>query len=134
MAKKPSPQPSTKVGSRSRRKSGARGSESFASRSGKKVTEDASRRKQKRPPIAPLIVGIGASAGGFEAFNQILRALPGDTGMALVLVQHLDPLHESKLTELLQRVTKTLVKEITHRMAVEPNTIYVIPPNHDVTI
>ena len=53
-----------------------------------------------------LVVGVGASAGGFEAFGDLLVALPVDTGMAFIFVQHLDPTHESKLTELLARTTR----------------------------
>src|SRR5688572_5406660 len=57
------------------------------------------------------IVGVGASAGGLEAFEQLLRALPEDTGMAFVLVQHLAPKHESILSELLGRSTRMPVNE-----------------------
>lgn len=74
------------------------------------------------------IVGIGASAGGLEAFTQMLRALPADTDMAFVLVQHLDPTHASMLTEILSRVTVMPVSEVADQMAVEPNHLYVIPP------
>ncbi|MBP1696641.1 MAG: ATPase [Deltaproteobacteria bacterium] len=80
------------------------------------------------------IVGIGASAGGLEAFTQFLRNLPANTGMAFVLVQHLDPKHESMLTELLSRRTKMPVNEAKDGMAVEPDHVYVIPPNRDMTI
>lgn len=82
----------------------------------------------------PLIVGIGSSAGRFEAFTQLLRRLPGYTGMAFIFVQHLDPEHESHLTDLLQHSTKMRVKEIVAGMKVEPNRVYVIPPGFDVTI
>jgi len=79
--------------------------------------------------IAPFpIVGIGASAGGLEPFGQILRALPADTGMAFVLVQHLDPTHASMLTEILSRATVMPVAEVTDQMMVQPNHVYVIPP------
>src|ERR1051325_3356255 len=74
-----------------------------------------------------IIVGIGASAGGYEAYAQLLENLPTDTGMAFVLVQHLDPVHESKLSELLARATKMPVVEIKNQTVVEPNHIYVIP-------
>ncbi|HTS24533.1 MAG TPA: chemotaxis protein CheB [Bryobacteraceae bacterium] len=75
------------------------------------------------------IVGIGASAGGFEAFRDLLKALPSDTGLALVLVQHLDPEHESMLARLLANATVMPVAEVEEGMAVEPNHVYVIPPN-----
>jgi two-component system, chemotaxis family, CheB/CheR fusion protein len=75
------------------------------------------------------IVGIGASAGGLEAFRQLLGALPIDTGMAFVLVQHLDPYHESILAELLSEATLIEVSEVKGDMRVEPNRVYVIPPS-----
>jgi two-component system, chemotaxis family, CheB/CheR fusion protein len=81
-----------------------------------------------------LIVGIGASAGGLEAFTQLLRHLPADTGMAFVLVQHLDPNRESALTDLLSRVTSLPVREVTKDLPVRPNHIYVIPPNSSLSI
>src|SRR5262245_16227041 len=74
------------------------------------------------------IVGIGASAGGLEAFKALLTHLPPETGMAFVLVQHLDPHHESKLGDLLRAVTTMPVLETTHGMQVRPNHVYVIPP------
>jgi two-component system, chemotaxis family, CheB/CheR fusion protein len=75
------------------------------------------------------IVGIGASAGGLEAFEQFFRAMPHDSGMAFVLVQHLDPTHKSILTDLIRRYTSMNVVEIQDGTKVEPNTIFVIPPN-----
>ena len=91
---------------------------------------------EKKSPIAkPLtIVGIGASAGGLEAFTQLLRNLPANTGMAFVLVQHLDPKHKSMLTQLLSLRTKMPVNEARHGVAVEPDHVYIIPPNMDMTI
>src|SRR5256886_2251845 len=80
------------------------------------------------------IVGVGASAGGFEAFTQLLKALPSRTGVACVLVQHLDPTHESALTELLTKTTEMPVREVTDATLVEPNHVYVIPPNVDMII
>jgi len=80
------------------------------------------------------IVGIGASAGGLEAFSQLLTALPEDTGMAYVLVQHLDPNHESGLSGLLRKVARMPIEEAVHNTAVEPNHIYVIPPNVSMSI
>jgi len=74
------------------------------------------------------IVGIGASAGGLEAFTQLLHALPADTGMAFVFVQHLDPTHPSMLTEILSRATVMPVSEVTDQITAEPNHVYVIPP------
>ena len=82
-----------------------------------------------RPAVAPFpIVGIGASAGGLDAFTEVLRALPTDTGMAFVVVQHLDPTHSSLLTEILSRSTVMPVTAVADQMVVEPNHVYVIPP------
>ena len=75
------------------------------------------------------VVGVGASAGGLEALTHLLQRLPVDTGMAFVLVQHLDPDHPSALTELLARTTSMPVREITDNLRVQPNHVYVIPPN-----
>lgn len=75
------------------------------------------------------VVGVAASAGGLEAFTQLLSHLPNDTGMAFVLIQHLDPNHESLLTEILARTTQMPVREVQNGMAVESNQVYVIPPN-----
>jgi two-component system, chemotaxis family, CheB/CheR fusion protein len=80
------------------------------------------------------VVGVGASAGGLEAFQQLLAALPDDSGMAFALVQHLAPKHESILSELLARNTKMPVTEVTEGTTVEPNHVYVIPPNADMAI
>ena len=80
------------------------------------------------------VVGIGASAGGLEAFTQLLSELPKDTGMAFVLVQHLDPEHESALAEILSRVTPIPVSEAANDLAVEPDNVYVIPPNTTLNI
>jgi two-component system CheB/CheR fusion protein len=80
------------------------------------------------------IVGIGASAGGLEAFSELLRYLPEKTGMAFVLVQHLDPKHGSALQEILARTTKIPVTEVTQGVAVLPDHAYVIPANANLTI
>ena len=80
------------------------------------------------------IVAIGASAGGIEALTDLMTHLPCDTGMAFVLVQHLDPKHHSILTELLARKTAIIVTEVTDGLAVKPNHVYVIPPNAMMSI
>ena len=80
------------------------------------------------------IVGIGASAGGLEAFSELLQALPEDTGMAYVFVQHLDPRHVSLLTGLLQRHTGMPVLEASDNLKVEPNHVYVIPRNAHMNV
>jgi len=79
------------------------------------------------------VVGIGASAGGLDAFKRLLKAIPEDSGMAYILVQHLDPAHESVLADLLQRVTKVPVSEITDNMEVVADHIYIIPSNKLLT-
>ena len=80
------------------------------------------------------IVGIGASAGGLEAFSELLRALSANTGMAFVLVQHLDPLHDSQLPEILQQTTAMPVQAAMDGMAIKRNRVYVIPPNYNLTV
>ncbi|MGC2271508.1 MAG: chemotaxis protein CheB, partial [Candidatus Sulfotelmatobacter sp.] len=80
------------------------------------------------------IVGIGASAGGLEAFSELLHYLPEKTGMAFVLVQHLDPKHDSVLREILARTTKMPITEVTQGVVVQPEHAYVIPANANLTI
>ena len=80
------------------------------------------------------IIGIGASAGGLEAFEQFFRPFPDDSGMAFILISHLDPDHASLLTEILQRSTAMRVSEAKDQEQVVPNCVYVIPPNRDLTI
>jgi two-component system, chemotaxis family, CheB/CheR fusion protein len=80
------------------------------------------------------VVGVGASAGGLEALSELLRHLPASTGMAYVLVQHLDPAHGSQLTHLLGRVARMPVLETTDGMAVAPDHVYVIPPDTVLSI
>jgi two-component system CheB/CheR fusion protein len=80
------------------------------------------------------IVGIGASAGGLEAFTELVRNLPANAPVAYVLVQHLDPTHRSLLSELLGRSATLPVQEIEPNTRVERNRIYVIPPNSDLSI
>ncbi|MGB3201205.1 MAG: chemotaxis protein CheB [Nodosilinea sp.] len=80
------------------------------------------------------VVGIGASAGGLEAFTQLLSHLPADTGMAFVLLQHLDPSQRSLLSEIIARTTAMPVQEVVNNVAIAPNQVYVIPPNTAMTI
>jgi two-component system CheB/CheR fusion protein len=75
-----------------------------------------------------LVVGIGASAGGLEACRKLVAALPADTGTALILVQHLDPSHESMMVDLLASHTALTVRQATDGMPVEGGHLYVIPP------
>ena len=80
------------------------------------------------------IVGIGASAGGLEAIELFLENVPENSGMAYIVVQHLDPTHKGMLPELLQRVSKMKVFQVKDRMVVRPNCVYVIPPNKTMSI
>src|SRR4028119_1143661 len=75
------------------------------------------------------VVGIAASAGGLEAFIQLLNNLPADTGMAFVLIQHLAADRQSLLSEILSRSTEMPVHEAQDGMAVEPNHVYIIAPD-----
>jgi len=92
-----------------------------------------SRRSAAMSPSSPgagdfLIVGIGASAGGLEACRTLVRALPADIGMALILIQHLDPTHESMMVELLADHTPMTVRQATDGLLLERDHIYLIPP------
>lgn len=80
------------------------------------------------------VVGVGASAGGLDAFTKLLKSLPADTGMAFVLVQHLDPKHVSLLPELLARATPMPVIEISDGTRIAPNHVYVMPPNYSLAL
>ncbi|BAZ20051.1 signal transduction histidine hinase [Kalymmatonema gypsitolerans NIES-4073] len=80
------------------------------------------------------VVGIGGSAGGLEAFTQLLNSVPTNTGMAFVIVQHMPPEQESALSLILGRATRMPVNEVQDGMAVAPNQVYVIPPNAGMTI
>ena len=90
--------------------------------------------KNQDLPVKFPIVGIGASAGGLDALKKFFSVLPPDTGMAFVLVQHLDPTHESTLVDLLRRHAQINVLQVKDGMKVEPDQLYVIPPNRDMGI
>ena len=105
-------------------------------------------KMRKKGPAAPLppvplrprtqntfpIVGIGASAGGLEALELFLKHVPAGSGLAFVIVQHLDPTHKGIMVELLQRVTPMPVVQARDRLKVAPDRVYVIPPNKDLSI
>ncbi|MEP7134996.1 MAG: chemotaxis protein CheB [Chloroflexota bacterium] len=80
------------------------------------------------------IIGIGSSAGGLEALELFLTNVPKDSGMAFVIVQHLDPTRKDLMVELLQRCTTMPVMQVKDRTPVKPNCVYVIPPNYDMSI
>jgi two-component system, chemotaxis family, CheB/CheR fusion protein len=104
-------------------------------KSGKGVSKTPYRTVTKKQKIKDLlIVGIGASAGGLDAFRRLIKRLPDDTGMTFVLVQHLDPSHESSLTKIISAATKLAVIEAGDGMVMEPNCIYVMPSNADMSL
>jgi two-component system CheB/CheR fusion protein len=80
------------------------------------------------------IVAVGASAGGFEAFTNLLRALPKNPGLALVFIPHLDPTHESAMVDLLARASEMPVEQANEGTVVTANRLFVLPPNFDMTI
>ena len=82
----------------------------------------------------PVVVGIGASAGGLEALKAFFGAMPHTTGLAFVVVVHLDPAHDSLMAEVLAKSTKLPVAEAHDRQRLEADHVYVIPPNHLLTI
>ena len=96
--------------------------------------QDTDKTSSLRPGLSCPVVAIGASAGGLAAFTELLKALPAKSGMAFVAIQHLEPSHESALTNLLSKATAMPVVEVSDGIAVEPNCVYVIPPNKDMTI
>lgn len=101
------------------------------------VEKEAVKDVKKSTPLKQeklIIVGIGASAGGLEAIESFFHHMDPESGMAFVLVQHLDPTHKSILSELVGRFSKMPVQEVTQSLQVEPNHVYVIPPNRDLAI
>src|SRR5882762_5431135 len=110
----------------------------------KPISRDARRKSEARqgipeatapPKLEPFpVIGIGASAGGLEAFSEFLRHLPEKSGMAFVLVQHLDPTHISVLQEILSRTTRIPVVEVTDGLTVDADHVYVISPNTNMAI
>jgi len=80
------------------------------------------------------VVGVGASAGGLEAFQQLLKSLPPESGLAFVLVQHLDPTHSSHLAEILSKSTQMAVQEVRESKRLKPNCVYVSPPNKHLSV
>jgi two-component system CheB/CheR fusion protein len=90
--------------------------------------------EKRAESICPTIVGVGASAGGLEALSELFNHLPDDTGMAFVVIQHLDPKHDSHLTELLSKESKMPVSEVKGETRVEANHVYVIPPRCNLGI
>jgi len=96
--------------------------------------EDVAPEAVREPSLPFPVVCVGASAGGLEAFTHLLEAMPMDTGMAFVLVSHLSPSHASHLAEILSRATKMPVNEVKDEPKVQPNRVYVIPPDRSMII
>jgi two-component system, chemotaxis family, CheB/CheR fusion protein len=80
------------------------------------------------------VVGIGASAGGLRALQQFVEAVPSDSGLAFVVIMHLDPERESRMSELLQDRATIPVTQVSEPVTVEANHIYMIPPGQDLTM
>ncbi len=109
----------------------------MAIRKAKKTRQEKKKNSRKEEPRQehPFpIVGIGASAGGLEAFEQFFSKMPPDSGIAFVLIPHLDPTHASMMTELLRRVTRMEVTEAKDGMKVKADNVYVSPPNKEMSI
>ena len=104
----------------------------------RRVRKSAPAVQEKEPAsqaaVSFPIVGIGASAGGFEALEQFMAHVPEGCGMAFVIVQHLDPTRKGLMPELLQRGTRMKVVQVKDRTRVRPDCVYVIPPNKDMSI
>jgi two-component system CheB/CheR fusion protein len=98
------------------------------------MSQPLSRTPRSDEPGCTRIVGLGASAGGLEVLAQFLAHVPAASGLAYVVVQHLDPTHKAMLAELLQRGCAMPVREATEAMQVEPDVVYVIPPNTELTV
>src|SRR5260370_28627108 len=114
------PKPKTK-----RRPSAKRVKVSKRTKAAKPHAESEQRLSQASCPI----VGIGASAGGLDAFQRLFSKMPADSGMAFVLVPHLDPHHKSAMVEFLRAYTPMPVVENARRAQVDADHVYVIPPN-----
>ena len=81
----------------------------------------------------PIVIGMGASAGGLEALQQFFAGMPGNSGAAFVVVQHLSPDYKSLMAEILGKHTSMTVIQAEEGMAVEPDAVYLIPPKHNLT-
>ncbi len=123
--------PSSKNSPSSKNFPGKNNARGASSRSGKDTSQG---KDTPRDDGDLTLVAIGASAGGIEAVGELIKALPADTGLAFVLVQHLDPNHHSMLTELLSKQTSMGVSEVMNGMAIERNHFYVIPPNASMMV
>src|SRR3954467_4721108 len=87
-----------------------------------------------KKPEGFLIVGIGASAGGIQALKEFFEHVPADSGIAYVVILHLSPDHDSQLAQVLQAATPIPVEKVTEKVKVQPDHIYVVPPNQHLVI
>ena len=114
------------------------GQESIGGKAPARSTRGSTERAAQAPESAAgrsfPVAGIGAPAGALEAFTALLKALPDDTGMAFVLVHHMDPARKSASSKVVSRAAGMPVVEVKDGTAVKPNHVYVIPPNADMTI
>jgi two-component system CheB/CheR fusion protein len=114
---------------------------------GQKEDKKTTRKSRPEEPATPSVpepikpekgvfpvVGLGASAGGLKSLQQFFAEMTDDSGMAFVVILHLSPDHESYVAEILQNSTKMLVTQVTERIAVEPNRVYVIPPSKHLSM
>src|SRR4051812_28216909 len=85
-------------------------------------------------PDGFLIVAIGASAGGIRALKEFFQHVPADSGLAYVVILHLSPDHDSQLANVLQVTTPIPVCQVTEKVKIEPDNVYVVPPNQHLII
>src|SRR5438132_12275152 len=85
-------------------------------------------------PGSFIMVGIGASAGGIQPLQEMFRRIPADSGMAYAVILHLSPSHKSNLAEILQQNAAIPVTQVQDAVKVEPNHVYVIPPNKNLIL
>ena len=120
--------------SRTRTKKGATKQENKLITAGKETAKSGTRRPASSATKPSRIVGIGASAGGLEALEQFLNTMPHDSGLAFLVVPHLDPTHISMMTNLLERHTQMKVMQAGNGMKVQSDCVYIIPPNTDMAL
>lgn len=95
----------------------------------KKTKKNIKRKKEQ-----PIIIGIGASAGGLEALQQFFRQMPGNSGLSFVVVQHLSPDYKSLMADILGKHTEMTVVQAENEMVIQPDTVYLIPPKNNMTL
>ena len=98
------------------------------------VENNAQTKPEESSADSPLIIGIGASAGGLEALQQFFQHMPGNSGLSFVVVQHLSPDYKSLMADILSKHTEMPVYQAENNMVVEPDNVYLIPPKKFMTI